>query len=309
MDTENLSTAQRQWLDAFENWLEKERQYSPHTLRNYRAAVLGFWEWLRLDGGDGGDPDSVTPRQVRSFLVDRQRAASRRTLHNQVSGIRVFFRYAVRQGWASKNPFTGVSLPKLDRPLPKFLTEEQIRRLLDGPRRLLENGSADAFTAWRDLLILELLYGGGFRVSEAVALNYGQIDTATGVARVRGKGNKERLCPIGRAALACLLKFRADHAPASGVLDPVLIDARGKRLYPRMIQLLLKRYLALADLPMDLTPHKIRHSYATHLLNNGADLRLVQDLLGHANLSTTQVYTHVTIDRLREAYRQAHPRA
>jgi integrase/recombinase XerC len=200
-------------------------------------------------------------------------------------------------------------LPKLEKRLPKFLTEEQMVRLLAGPQRLLENESIDAFTAHRDRLVMELLYGAGLRVSELVGLNYGAVDVAEGVARVTGKGRKERLCPLGRVATALLIKFRDAFARQTGPGAPVIVDSRHERLRVRQVQLMLKRYLALAELPMDLTPHKLRHSYATHLLNAGADLRLVQELLGHAQLATTQVYTHVSVARLKEIYAKAHPRA
>jgi len=200
-------------------------------------------------------------------------------------------------------------LPRLEKRLPQFLTEEQMRRLLAGPQRLLDGQDIDAFTAWRDRLVMELLYGGGLRVSELVALDYGAIDRDGGVARVRGKGGKERLCPLGRVAMAVLEKFRRDHAGDTSPGAPVLVNSRHGRLGVGEVQKLLKRYLALAGLPLDLTPHKLRHSYATHLLNAGADLRLVQELLGHKQLATTQIYTHVSVARLQEIYAKAHPRA
>jgi integrase/recombinase XerC len=156
---------------------------------------------------------------------------------------------------------------------------------------------------------MELLYGGGLRVSELVALDYGRIDLVNGVARVLGKGRKERLCPLGRVAMAVLAKWRSEFARDTALSAPVVVNTRHERLAVRQVQLLLKRYLALAGLPLDLSPHKLRHSYATHLLNAGADLRLVQELLGHASLDTTQIYTHVSVARLREIYDKAHPRA
>jgi len=202
-----------------------------------------------------------------------------------------------------------VPLPRLDKPLPKFLTEKQMTDLLTGPLRLLENQSLDAFTAWRDRLVMELLYGGGLRVSELVGLDYGQIDFENGVARVMGKGRKERLCPLGRVAMAVLVKWRDEFARDRTPESPVIVNRRHERLPVRQVQLLLKRYLALAGLPNDITPHKLRHSYATHLLNAGADLRLVQELLGHVNLATTQIYTHVSVAHLKKIYERAHPRA
>jgi integrase/recombinase XerC len=156
---------------------------------------------------------------------------------------------------------------------------------------------------------MELLYGGGLRVSEVVGLNFGSVDVASGVARVVGKGRKERMCPLGRVATAVLVKVRDSYAKRVGPDDPVLTNPNGTRMTVRAVQLRLKKYLALAELPLELTPHKLRHSYATHLLNAGADLRLVQELLGHAQLTTTQVYTHVSVARLREIYAKAHPRA
>jgi integrase/recombinase XerC len=223
--------------------------------------------------------------------------------------LRAFFKFWLRRKGVVRNPFIGVPLPKLEKRLPKFLTETQMKLLLAGPQRLLENQTIDAFDAWRDRLVMELLYGGGLRVSELVALNYGQIDFTSGVARVLGKGKKERLCPLGRVAMAVLEKWKSGFARDTGHNAAVLVNAKHERLPVRQVQLMLKRYLALADLPLDLTPHKLRHSYATHLLNAGADLRLVQELLGHVNLNTTQVYTHVSVARLRDVYAKAHPRA
>ncbi len=301
---------QSRWVGPFVAYLHSERRLSRYTVRNYRSAVEDFLRWLVEESGGEPDPANIPPRRVRGFLIEAQRRFSKRTLHNHVSALRTFYRYWIKRKSITVNPFTGINLPKLDRPLPKFLTERQIRTLLDGPMRLLENETISPFRAWRDRLIMELLYGGGLRVSELVSLSYGNIDLSNGVARVMGKGKKERLCPLGTVALACLRKFNSEFAPATGYEDAVLLTNDGKRrLYTRQVQLILKRYLALAELPMDISPHKIRHSYATHLLNNGADLRLVQELLGHVNISTTQIYTHVSVGRLREVYRKAHPRA
>jgi integrase/recombinase XerC len=301
--------ALRDWVAPFLAYLEHERRYSPYTVRNYRQALEDFWQWRKRSDLSEHPLDALTNREVRDFVIEGQRRFDRKTLHLHVSALRAFYKYWQRQGKLTRNVFVGVPLPKLEKRLPKFLTEEQMRRLLEGPSRLLENGSEDAFTAWRDRLVMELLYGGGLRVSEVVALNYGSIDFDRGIARVVGKGKKERLCPLGTVATAVLRKFRDEFAREKGPASPVLVTAEHNRLPVRSVQLLLKRYLALADLPQDLTPHKIRHSYATHLLNAGADLRLVQELLGHASLNTTQVYTHVSVARLKEVYKKAHPRA
>lgn len=298
-----------EWLQPFLDHLAKERRYSDYTVRNYRQAIGDFYEWLQAGSKAGTGFAELTSRDMRDFVIEGQRRFGRRTLHNHVSGLRSFFRFWMQRGRIEKNPLTGVPLPKLDKPLPKFLTETQMTALLGGPLRLLQNETLDAFTAWRDRLVMELLYGGGLRVSELAGLNYEAIDFSSGSARVLGKGRKERVCPLGAVAMAVLKKFRDDHAKRTALGDPVVITARQERMPVRAVQLLVKKYLALADLPMDITPHKLRHSYATHLLNSGADLRVVQELLGHASLTTTQIYTHTSVARLKEIHAKAHPRA
>lgn len=298
-----------EWMQPWLDHLALERRCSAYTVRNYRQAFEDFHRWLRGGGLAGGRFDALGQRAMRDFVIEAQRRFDRRTLHNHVSGLRSFYRFWMRRGRLERNPFTGVALPKLEQRLPKFLTEKQAAALLTAPTQRLERGEADAFVCWRDRLVLELLYGAGLRISELCGLNYGMIDVGEGVARVLGKGRKERVCPLGAVAKAVLQKFRDEFAPAQGPGDPVIVDERGRRLTPRAVQLLMKRYLALCGLPMDMTPHKLRHSFATHLLDRGADLRLVQELLGHARLNTTQVYTHVTIARLKDIYRRAHPRA
>jgi integrase/recombinase XerC len=299
----------RDWLQPFLDHLRKERRYSAYTERNYRQAFMDFFHWLRRSRRGEGGFDQLTPRDVRDFVIEAQRRFNRRTLHNHVSGLRTFFRFWMQRGRLERNPFSGAALPKLEKTLPKFLTEAQMTVLLGGPLKLLRNESIDAFGAWRDRLVLELLYGGGLRVSELVALDYGALDFGNGSARVLGKGRKERICPLGRTAMAVAGKFRDEFARSTGRDDPVLVTPQHRRMTVRSVQLLVKKYLALADLPMDLSPHKLRHSYATHLLNSGADLRAVQELLGHANLTTTQIYTHTSVARLKEIHAKAHPRA
>lgn len=297
------------WWTPFADFLSKERRYSLYTLRNYQGAFEDFYHWLNQAGLWMRGFDKLGVRDMRDFVIEGQHRFDRRTLHLHVSALRAFFKFWLRHGKVARNPFIGVPLPKLEKRLPKFLTETQMKLLLTGPQRLLENGSETAFTSWRDRLAMELLYGGGLRVSELTGLNYGDIDFESGVARVLGKGKKVRLCPLGRVGMAVLTKWKTEFARETGHNDPVLVTPKHVRLPVRQVQLLLKRYLALADLPGDLTPHKLRHSYATHLLNAGADLRLVQELLGHVNLNTTQIYTHVSVARLRDIYAKAHPRA
>jgi integrase/recombinase XerC len=296
-------------LEKFCDHLAHERRVSNYTVRNYRAAVENFVRNLNDAGKWKEDFAAVTSIQVRSFLIEEGRKKARRTLHNQVSGLRAFYLYLRRQGIVENNPFIGLTLPKLDKPLPKFLTETQMRTLLNAPILLWKDGQISEFEAFRDSLILELLYGGGLRVSELCGLNHEQVDLGQGVARVLGKGRKERLCPLGPVAVQCLRTFVQRFDLEAALNAPLVCTRKGKRMEPRQIQKLLKTHLAAAGLPLDMTPHKLRHSFATHMLDGGADLRAVQELLGHANLSTTQIYTHVSIARLKEAHKQAHPRA
>ena len=298
-----------EWFQPFTAYLTKERRYSNYTVRNYRQALVDLYAWLEQTKRTPQGFAQLSPRDTRDFIIEAQRRFNRRTLHNHVAGLRTFFRYWLQQGKVIRNPFVGVPLPKLERALPKFLTETQMALLLSGPQKLLSAGSLDPASAWRDRLVLELLYGGGFRVSELVALRYAAIDFESGTARVVGKGQKERICPLGAVALAVLKKFRETYAPQADPQDPLITVTAHQRMTVRAVQLLVKKYLALADLPMDISPHKLRHSYATHLLNSGADLRAVQELLGHVNLTTTQIYTHTSVARLKEIYAKAHPRA
>lgn len=295
-------------LQGFLRELALERRLSAYTVRNYEAAIRRFGQWL-LGEGWGGDFSRVGQAQVRGYVIEAQRELSRRTVHNHFSGLRTFFAYLRRQGVLEANPLALIVLPKLPKTLPKYLTEKQMLKLLQGPQQLQALGKLEPWEGHRDQLMLELLYGGGLRVSELVGLSYGAVDVAQGVARVLGKGNKERVCPLGKVAIRCLVHFRDHYAHDTSAQGPVLVNAQGYRLTARFVQLRLKTYLAQAQLPMDLSPHKIRHSYATHLLDNGAHLRQVQELLGHASLSTTQIYTHVGIARLQEAHAKAHPRA
>lgn len=297
------------WVEPFARHLSAERQLSAYTVRNYTSALEAFFDYLEGTGNWKGSLKTIGLRDARDFVIEQQRRVSRRTVHNYVSGLRTFFKFWIRRGELEKNPLVGLVLPKLPKKLPAFMTEKQVLQLLEGPMRLLENEALPPFQAWRDRLVLELLYGAGFRVSELCELTYGQVSFDEGVARIVGKGKKHRLCPLGRVAMAVLEKWRREFAPNSAFDAPVIVSNKGVKWSPRAIQLLLKKYLALAELPMDLTPHKIRHSYATHLLDNGADLRLVQELLGHAKLSTTQIYTHVNMGRLKAVFDQAHPRA
>jgi integrase/recombinase XerC len=307
----DLPKAEREQIDRFLKFLESERRYSTYTVRNYRQALEGLLAYV-AEGRSGTENlfQMMGPMSIRSYVIDVQRSGvSKRTLHLRLSAFRSFFRYLRKHGLVDHNPVAGVSVPKYRKPLPKFLTEREMERFLDGPALLLEKGECDAFTASRDALLFELFYGAGLRISEVVQATWGDYDKATRCLRVMGKGQKERICPVGGQSARLIESFRKEHAVVKGRGDPLLHNLAGHPLSPFWIQKRMKVYLRLADLPEDLTPHKIRHSFATHLLNAGADMRVVQELLGHASLSTTQIYTHVGLKRLKEAHSQAHPRA
>lgn len=302
-------------LEAFLDELRGERRLSAYTARNYEHAIRAFFTWLKQSGGNVGDPAQVTRLHARSFIIESQRTLDRRTVHLHVSVLRSYWKFLLRRHHTQSSPWLGLSLPKLAKKLPLFLTEEQMRTLLAVPGQMAQNdmdgaGQPErAFARSRDQVLLEVFYGAGLRVSELAGLNWGQVDLEEGFARVRGKGDKERLCPLGGPAVAALRLHRDNFARATDFKALVITHPNGKGVSSRWIQLRLKVFLKLAGLPLDLSPHKLRHSFATHLLNGGADLRAVQEMLGHARLSTTQVYTHVSIARLQEAHRKAHPRA
>lgn len=298
-----------EWLPPFVAYLSKERRLSEYTVRNYSTAIGRFFGHLKSAGTWDGELGGIALRDARDFVIEEQRRVSRVTLRNYVSGLKTFFKFWIRQGKLDRNPLDGLTIPKPAKKLPIFMTEQQVLRLLRGPTVLLEQEIIEPFVAWRDRLVLELLYGAGFRVSELVNLKYGDVSLEEGVARIVGKGGKSRICPLGKVAMTALQTWKSEHAPKTGYSDFVVVSNQGRPWSSRQIQLLLKKYLKLAELPMDITPHKIRHSYATHLLDNGADLRLVQELLGHSKLSTTQIYTHVNLGRLKAVYDRAHPRA
>lgn len=277
---------------------------SARTCQTYVRALKGFALWMKSQGGWEGDWSQLTARHLRDFVIERQSTHHRRSLHNQVSALRSFLTDLRERGDIQSTPAAGLVLPKLPKSLPKFLTENQTETLLEATPEKDESPLSRA----RDQAILELLYGGGLRVSELCGIKSGDLDLKTGLVKVLGKGSKERVIPVGESAVAAVKSYLALRGqPVRG--EPLLLTSRGKSMHPRSVQLMLKKKLIQAGLPADLTPHKLRHACATHLLSNGADLRLVQEQLGHASLSTTQIYTHLTIAKLREVHRKAHPRA
>jgi site-specific recombinase XerD len=231
---------------------------------------------------------------------------ARSSIRLTFSALRSFYHYLLIRNMLDTNVIKGIDMPKKEKQLPRFLTRAQTESLLEKPSRSLRQKQAPAWMASRDEAIFELFYSSGLRLAELVRLDVGDLDPISETVRVFGKGAKERVCPVGRPALEAISRYRQRERVHAG---PLFINKSRRRLSSRSVWLAMKKYLREAGLPADLSPHKLRHSFATHLLDAGADLRSVQSLLGHASLSTTQIYTHVTTERLRRAYARAHPRA
>jgi tyrosine recombinase XerC len=296
-------------VQRFLKYLEAERHASPLTIRNYSTELRFFREWLLAEFKPAPAWTQLELIHFRRHLMhlDKQ-GKSRASVLLKLSALRSFFRWMIRQSLLKKNPMSGLVSPKRQRKLPKFLSVTEMGRLLDAPMQLLKTEQLDRCAALRDRAMIETIYSTGLRVHELVGLNNDDLDALGETLRVRGKGKKVRLEPIGEPAIRAIREYQqvVGNTQRGG---PMFIGNPGKRLTPRRVQQVLKRYLISAGLDANITPHTLRHSFATHLLNAGADLRSVQELLGHANLSTTQIYTHVTTDRLKKVYDKAHPRA
>ena len=289
----------QRYIDKFMNYLKVERNASPHTLKNYAIDLGVFRDFL----GDK-DIETVDHLALRRFLAElRAKNYSKRTIARKLASLRSLFRFLYREGHIKKNPITAVSTPKLDKKLPVFLDVNKVDKLLQAP-------PDDAPDGLRDRAILETLYSTGIRVSELVGLDVDDIDFISEVVKVFGKGSKERIVPIGGPALRAI-KAYMDKRSAKKVRekDAVFLNSAGKRLSDRQVRRVVNKYIRACAIAEKVSPHSLRHSFATHLLDRGADLRSVQELLGHMNLSTTQVYTHVTMERLKTVYDKAHPRA
>jgi integrase/recombinase XerC len=285
-----------------------DRNLSPQTRRAYAADLAGLGEFLA--GRGLTTLDRVTTRDLRAWLADLvDRGASRATVQRRTAAARGFWRWAVRFGHASADPSAGLKSVRVPRALPATLSQAEAAELMSAMLQVA--AETDTAIAARDVAILEILYAGGLRVSELCGLDVGSADRARGLLRVLGKGNKERVVPVGRPAERALDAWLARRGelvtPASR--SALFLGARGGRINPRVVRRLVHRSLGLVDGAPDLGPHGLRHAMATHLLEGGADLRSVQEVLGHANVATTQIYTHVTTERLRAAFEQAHPRA
>lgn len=310
-------------IRSFLDYLKFERHFSDYTIRSYGADLAQFGQFLAGEIGRAASsmaqlpppsgPDEidqrflkVEPLNVREFLAYLYgHNYTKSTTARKLATLRSFYKFAIRRGLLAVHPLSTIRTPKQEKRLPKCLDLEQVQKLLDAP------GEGDLLSI-RDKAMLEVLYSSGIRVSELVDLTFADIDLQEGVLRVRGKGRKERLTPIGSQAIRALSRYfemRTAALPPGTNPEKVFLNKHGQSLSTRSVRRKLDKYLTMAGLDPGISPHTLRHSFATHLLNNGADLRSVQELLGHQSLSTTQVYTHLTTARVKQVYDQAHPRA
>ena len=308
------------WVGKFLAHLATDRGASIYTQRNYRQALDEFVRWHADERKSPPDWPKLQRDDFRSYLRFLGRNnLSRAATSLRFSAFRTFYKFLIRHGLLAASPIKNLSLPKIEKRLPKFLTIQQMQDLLAAPEKHLQlvktkegpGRPISAVAALRDVAVLETIYSCGLRVSELCGLRADDLDWPQQIVRVRGKGKKERLVPIGEPALQAIDRYwkTLKHPPAGA--SPVFFSETRipAPLHPVQLSRRLKQYLAIAGLDPHLTPHKLRHSYATHMLDAGADLRSVQELLGHAHLVTTQIYTHVTTERLKKAYDAAHPRA
>ncbi len=295
-------------IARFLRYLCVERNASELTTKSYREDLMVLAEYLiEAGGGTCPRPGEVTVLDLRGYVAWLHESGyANSTIARRLASLRSFFRFGQREGWTKANPAKPLRNPRKGRTLPHFLSADDLGRLLTAP-------PADAPLGLRDRAVLETMYSAGLRVSELVGLDDGDLDFQAGVVKVRGKGRRERLAPVGSYATRALRRWLAarklDPREPAGAEAPVFVNKFGRRITTRSIARMLEKYLRLTGLDSRTTPHSLRHSFATHLLDGGADIRSVQELLGHKSLVTTQIYTHVSTAALRKAYEKAHPRA
>ncbi|MBI2870093.1 MAG: tyrosine recombinase XerC [Candidatus Omnitrophica bacterium] len=285
------------YIRKFIAYLEAERNASSHTVRNYLNDLEAFQRFAKDLPVEG-----IGRLQIRQYLAElKSKNYAQRSIARRLASLRSFFKFLLRDGYLKANPLAAVSTPKLDRRLPRFMSVAEVAAGLEIPR-------GDTLLGLRDRAVMELLYSTGMRVGELCALSIRDVDFVGSLVKVRGKGRKERLVPVGQTAIHAVRAY-LKRRPRRDVEDPLVLGRGNRRLSDGGVRRIVRRSFSKAAQAKRISPHVLRHSFATHLLDRGADLRSVQELLGHKNLSTTQVYTHVTMERLKKAYDQAHPRA
>jgi len=286
------------YIEKFIRYLEIEKNYSVHTILNYRLDLEGFKKFL-----SDTDIEKVEYLTLRKYLaVLKEKNLGTRTIGRRLSTLRSFFKFLTREGYLKTNPILVLSSPKQEKHLPQFMTEEEVSRLIESAFAKNEKDERGL----RDRAVLETFYSSGMRISEVVGLSIADIDFIGGIVKVMGKGKKERIVPIGETAIAAIRGYLKKRKKQS---EALFLNKNGRRITARGTRNIVVKYIRLAGIKQGVSAHTFRHSFATHLLNRGADLRTVQELLGHANLSTTQIYTHLTTERLKSVYDKAHPRA
>ena len=297
----HAADAMNKQIDIFCGYLLTERNVSPHTIDAYRSDLLQFRQFMLREHGDDVPIETVDHLLIRRFMANLHKDHKKSSIGRKTAAIRSFFNYLLREGVVAKNPAELVAIPKKEKRVPFHLSIDEVTALVEAPK--------DAKLAGlRDRAVFETLYSCGIRVSELTGMNVENIDVHSGLARVTGKGGKERIVPLGRharSALALYLEARGRLEPDA----PLVINLRGGRLTRRSVARIIDKHVTLLATMKKVTPHTMRHTFATHMLEAGADLRAIQEILGHASLSTTQKYTHVSIDRLMEVYDKAHPKA
>ncbi len=288
-------------INGFKEFLSSERNYSPHTIRAYLKDVR---ELLATVGRDENnlDPSTLTQNDIRQYIGELYGKNSKSTISRKLASIRTFFEYLIREGAINYNPAKLIPSPKKEKKLPVFLTVDEAFKLVDTKHssKVLE---------LRDIAILELLYSSGLRVSELVGIDMAELNIKDETVRVLGKGRKARVIPLGKKSIEALMNYLEKREQLKPNGDQLFLNARGGRLSTRSIDRIVKKYAILAGIPKNLSPHVLRHTFATHLLGGGADLRAIQEMLGHKSLSTTQIYTHTSIEKIMEIYDKTHPRA
>ncbi len=297
------------WIKRFLLFMKAERAASPHTLRAYQSDLSEFNRFLTR-AGHAKDLENFRQARlvVREFWIDcSKKRPSNASLLRKLATLRSFFRYLVTEDVLAANPFKYLELPKKDKTLPRFLSETEMTRFLEPLENSVEG------LALRDRVLIELLYSSGIRIQEAMNLNAEDMDLWNGTLRVLGKGNKERVVPIGDSAARCVKHYLSERQARQGTSrepkGPLFLNARGTKLGARGARLILNRWVKKASLARRVSPHTLRHTFATHLLNRGCDLRTVQEMLGHKSLASTQIYTHTSVEHLKKVYDRAHPRA
>ncbi len=298
----------RRSIAQFLTYLASERNASDLTIKAYREDLFGLVDWLEANHGRVPSPSELTPQDLRAFQAALQQADyARTTISRKLASLRSFYKFAMRESIAKNNPAKPLRNPRRQQKLPHVLSNDEVGLLLLTP-------PATDTAGLRDRAILETMYSAGLRVSELVGLRDGDLDEHEQIVRVRGKGRKERISPLGSFAIKAIHRYRVRRirdpkVETLGREAPVFVNRFGKILTTRSVGRMLEKYIGLAQLDSRTSPHTLRHSFATHLLDRGADIRSVQELLGHKSLATTQIYTHVSAANLRQVYEQAHPRA